>query len=91
METYLAWLSGQKGEGMKKNRGLTKMKRWYHFLLKDSFRTEDIEAHTVKQAYRKAVKKYGDRVCCSYQVCSKRACVFSSWLSLSETARRGKG
>lgn len=59
------------------------MKRWYLFLLQNSWRTRDIEAHTLKQAWNIAKKEYGDKLIDTYQSCSKNSMTFSGWKDCS--------
>lgn len=54
-------------------------KRWYLFLLQGSYRTRDIEAYTLKQAFQIAKKEYGSKVLSSYQTCPLSGMVFSGW------------
>ena len=60
------------------------MKRWYLFLLEESWRTRDIEAYTLQQAYRIARKEYGDQVYSTYQTCPLSGSVFSGWKNMKE-------
>jgi hypothetical protein len=58
-------------------------KRWYLFLLQGSWRTRDIEAYTLKQAWNIAKKEYGERLIDTYQVASQNAFIFSGWKDCS--------
>jgi hypothetical protein len=59
------------------------MKRYYLFLLKGSWRTRDITAWTLKQAFNIAKREYGDKLLKSYQTCSLAGYVFSGWKSMT--------
>jgi hypothetical protein len=65
------------------------MKRWYIFLIQGSWRTRDIEAHTLKQAYRIAKKEYKN-VLDSYQTCPLTGTTFSGWKEMNERRTRNK-
>ncbi len=58
------------------------MQRWYLFLIEGSYRTRDIKAHTLKQAYRIAKKEYKG-VLNSYQTCPLTGMVFSGWKEMN--------
>jgi len=66
------------------------MRRWYIFLLQGSWRTRDIKAFTLRQAYRTAKKEYGDKVLASYQTCPLTGMVFSGWKD-TKGESNGKG
>jgi AAA+ superfamily predicted ATPase len=55
------------------------MKRYYTFLLQGSWRTKDIVAHTLKQAYHQAVKEHGDKVIKQYATSPIGRSTFSDW------------
>jgi hypothetical protein len=59
------------------------MKRYYTFSLQGSWRTEDITAYTLKQAYKIACKKYGDKIIRMYQTCPFNGMVFSGWKQMN--------
>ena len=60
------------------------MKRWYIFLLKGSWRTKDIEAYTLQQAYKIAKKEYGEKVYTTYQTCPLSGTTFSGWKEMNK-------